>query len=164
MDKKINSLVSAYQQQIRKGDIQKTYSFLLKYVMQVKARLEKSFPQEYSFGNVSPGYLDFSYFSFYNDYLRDKKLRFGIVLNHGEMRFELWLMGQNKKIQDRYWNVLKTSPWNQGRTVKPQYSELEIVLTDNLDFEKIDELTANILNKAIVEVDKVVAYLRKREQ
>jgi len=160
MDKKINSLISAYQQQIRKGDIQKTYSFLLKYVMQVKASLEKSFSQEYSFGNVSPGYLDFSYFPFYNDYLRDKKLRFGIVLNHGEMRFELWLMGQNKEIQDKYWNILKTSPWNQGRTEKPQYAELEIVLTDNPDFEKIDEVTANILSKAAVEVDKVVAYLR----
>ena len=60
MDKKINSFVSAYQEQIRKGDIQKTYSFLLKYVMQVKAGLEKSFSQEYSFGKMSPGYLDFS--------------------------------------------------------------------------------------------------------
>jgi len=45
--KKINSFVSAYQQQIRKGDIQKNHHFLLKYVMQVKARLEKSFSKEY---------------------------------------------------------------------------------------------------------------------
>ena len=28
MDKGINSFVSAYQEQIRKGDIQKTYAFL----------------------------------------------------------------------------------------------------------------------------------------
>ena len=67
-------------------------------------------------------------FSFFNDYLRDKKLRFGIVLNHSKMRFELWLMGQNKEIQKRYWDMLKTSPWNQGRSTKPQYAELEIVL------------------------------------
>ena len=164
MDKKINSFVSAYQQQIRKGDIQKTYNFLLKYVMQVKTNIEKSFSKEYSFGNVFPGYLDFSYFYFSNDYLRNKKLRFGIVLNHREMRFELWLFGQNKKIQDRYWNILKTTPWNQGRTTKPQYSTLEVVLIDNPDFEKIDELTASILNRTIVEVDRVVAYLREQER
>ena len=163
MDKKTNSYISAYQEQIRKGDIQKTYSFLLKYVMQLKASLEKSFSLEYSFGNVSPGYLDFSYFSFYNSYLRDKKLRFGIVLNHREMRFELWLMGQNKKIQDKYWNIFKESPWNQGRTTMPRYSELEIVLIDNPDFEKTDELTANILKRAVVEVDRIIAYLKEQE-
>ena len=161
MDKKINSFVSAYQEQIRKGDIQKTYAFLLKYVMQLKASIEKQLSQEYSFGNVSPGYLNFSYFSFYNDYLRNKKLRFGIVLNHREMRFELWLLGQNKKIQDKYWNIFKTSPWNHGRTTKPQYAELEIVLVDNPDFENIDTLTVDIIDRAVEEANKVIAYLKK---
>ena len=163
MEKKINSFVLAYQQQIRKGDIQKTYTFLLKYVMKVKASIEKQFSKEYSFGNVFQGYLDYSYFYFFNDYLRSKKLRFGIVLNHSEMRFELWLLGQNKKIQDKYWNILKASSWNQGRTTKPQYSELEIILIDNPDFEKSDELTANILKRAVVEVDRIVAYLVEQE-
>ena len=161
MDKKINSFVSAYQEQIRKGDIQKTYAFLLKYVMQLKASIEKQLSQEYSFGNVSPGYLNFSYFSFYNDYLRNKKLRFGIVLNHREMRFELWLLGQNKKIQDKYWNIFKTSPWNHGRTTKPQYAELEIVLVDNPDFENIDTLTVDIIDRAVEETNKIIAYLKK---
>ena len=163
MDKKINSYISTYQEQIIKGDIQKTYNFLLKYVMQLKASLEKSFSQEYSFGNVSPGYLDFSYFPFYNDYLRDKKLRFGVVLNHREMRFELWLMGQNKKIQERYWDILKTSFWNQGRTAMPQYAVIETVLIDNPDFEKIEKLTTDIENRAAYEVDKIATYLKKLE-
>ena len=161
MDKGINSLVSAYQEQIRKGDIQKTYAFLLKYVMQVKASFEKSFSQVYLCGYVSPGYMDYSYFSFFNGYLRDKKLRFGIMLNHSEMRFELWLMGQNKEIQDKYWNILKASPWNQGRSTKPQYAELEIVLVDNPDFEKADELAVDIINRAVYEADKVIAFLKK---
>ena len=164
MDKGINSFVSAYQEQIRKGDIQETYAFLLKYVMQIRASIEKQFSKEYSFGNVFHGYLDYSYFYFSNDYLRSKKLRFGIVLNHNEMRFELWLFGQNKKIQDKYWNILKTSPWNQGRTAKPQYSVLETILIDNPDFENIDELTANILKRAMVEVESIIAYLREQER
>ena len=107
--------------------------------------------------------MDYSYFSFFNDYLRNKKLRFGIVLNHREMRFELWLLGQNKKIQDSYWDILKTSPWNQCHTTKPQYAELEIILIDNPNFEKLDELTANILNKAVAAVDSVIAYLREQD-
>ena len=58
MSKKINFCISLYKEQVNTGDIQKTYMFLLKYVMQVKASFEKSFSQVYSFGNVSPGYMD----------------------------------------------------------------------------------------------------------
>ena len=111
MDKKINSCISFYKEQVNKSDIQKTYMFLLKYLMQVKASFEKAFSKEYSCGYVSPGYMDYSYFSFANEYLRGRRLRFGIVLNHNEMRFELWLMGQNKEIQNRYWDILKPSKW-----------------------------------------------------
>jgi len=161
MDNNINSRISLYKEQVNKSDIQRTYMFLLKYVMQVKASFEKAFSKEYSCGNVSPGYLDFSYFPFYNEYLRDKKLRFGIVLNHSEMRFELWLMGQNKEIQNKYWDLLKKSTWNEGRTKKPKYAELEIILVDNPDFENIDALTVDIIKRAVDEADKVMKYLKK---
>ena len=38
---------------------------------------------------------------FINEFLRERKLRFGIVLNHEKMKFELWLMGQNAGIQKK---------------------------------------------------------------
>ena len=163
MNGKINYYISVYQEQMKSGEVQKAYSFLLKYVVQVKTSFEKSFSKEYSCGNVSPGYLDYSYFSFANEYLKGKKLRFGIVLNHSEMRFELWLLGQNKEIQNRYWDMFKGSKWNEGRTKRPQYAELEIVLIDNPNFEKIDELTDDIINKAVIEAEEVIAYLKKPE-
>jgi hypothetical protein len=161
MSKKMNSCISLYKEQVNKSDIQKTYMFLLKYVMQVKASFEKAFSKEYSCGYVSPGHMDYSYFSFTNEYLRGKRLRFGIVLNHSEMRFELWLLGQNKEIQNRYWDLLKTSTWNEGRTKKPKYAELEIILVDNPDFENIDALTADIINRAVEEANEVMVYLKK---
>ena len=157
----MNPCISLYKEQVNNSDIQRTYMFLLKYVMQVKTSFEKSFSQVYSCGYVSPGYMDYSYFSFFNDYLRDKKLRFGIVLNHSEMRFELWLMGQNKEIQNRYWELLKTSTWNQARTTRPQYAELEVVLVDDPDFENINELTVDIINRAVEEANNVIVYLKK---
>jgi len=161
MSQKINSCISFYKEQVNKSDIQKTYMFLLKYLMQVKASFEKSLSKKYSCGYVSPGYMDYSYFSFANEYLKGKRLRFGIVLNHSEMRFELWLMGQNKEIQNSYWNLLKASTWNQDCTTKPQYAELEIVLVDNPNFENIDTLTADIINRAIEEANRVIVYLKK---
>jgi len=49
-------------------------------------------------------------------------------------------------------------------STKPQYAELEIVLVNNPDFESIDELTVDIIDRAVDEADKVIAYLMKSDR
>lgn len=88
--------------------------------------LKARFPGQYSTGNISLGHLDYTYFPFFNTYLRQHKLRFGIVLNHMEMRFELWLMGQNASVQEKYWELLKNTDWNKDIEAMPLYSVLEV--------------------------------------
>jgi hypothetical protein len=73
-----NKYISEYKELLQKSVIQKTYNYLIKYVMNLKVYLEKSLLNKYSFGNVSLGYMNFTYFPFFNEYLRDRKLRFGI--------------------------------------------------------------------------------------
>ncbi len=97
MGKKLNDYVAAYKAQLEIGDIKIAYERLIKFVMTIKARFEESYSDKFSCGNVSPGYMDFTYFPFFDPFLRSEKLRYGIVLNHQQMRFELWLMGQNVK-------------------------------------------------------------------
>ena len=41
--------------------------------------------------SIVKGYMDYTYFYFTNDYLKNQKLKLGLVLNHKEMRFEIWL-------------------------------------------------------------------------
>lgn len=105
MEKDITKSLEIYKEQLSKGDIRQAYFVLMKYVAELKAE----FPSEYKTGNISPGYLDYTYFSFFNEFLRERKLRFGIVLNHDQLQFELWLMGQNVTIQEKYWQLLKNS-------------------------------------------------------
>nr|WP_260256589.1 hypothetical protein [Elizabethkingia miricola] len=50
-------------------------------------------------------------------------------------------MGQNAGIQKAYWELLKNSSWNKGKTKMPKYSILEAVLTDTPDFNNLKELT-----------------------
>ena len=160
MDKKNNEYITAYKKQLSKGEIQIAYNILLKCVMRLKAHCEKTFPQGYSFGNVSPGYMDFTYFPFFNEYLRKEKLRFGIVLNHSETKFEFWLMGQNSEIQTKYWNLLKESFWNQERADMPKYSVLEVILADNPDFDDMDTLTTKVAEKAVCVSEEILNYLK----
>ena len=122
----------------------------------LKGDLSRAFSEEYVFGNVSPGYMDFTYFPFYNEFLRSKKLRFGIVLNHKKMCFELWLMGQNEQIQLEYWDLLKSTKWNKNR---PQYSVLEAVLVASPNFDDLTALSVEIKQETEKVVKEVLNYL-----
>ena len=87
MDKNLNEYIEIYKRQLEQGDIRIAYEYLRKYVMVIRTYCTNHFSDMYSFGNVNPGYMDYTYFYFFDDYLRSKKLRFGLVLNHHNMRF-----------------------------------------------------------------------------
>nr|WP_221405103.1 hypothetical protein [Apibacter adventoris] len=127
----------------------------MKYVSNLKTHLSKTYTNRFSFGNVFSGYMDYTYFYFFNDYLRAHKLRFGIVFNHKKVRFELWLMGQNTEVQKEYWELLKSTEWNEGRTTKPRYSELKVILVDHPNFDQLNNLTQSIEK----EIDKLVPII-----
>lgn len=150
--------IQIYKEQLAQGGIQLAYITLTKYIAELKAR----FPEQYKTGNISFGYLDYTYFSFFNDYLRDNGLRFGIVLNHVKMQIELWLMGRNAAVQTEYWEIFKDTKWNQDVTEMPTYSILEVCLESNLDFANKEGMTATILNKAIKEAAEIQTYLKNR--
>lgn len=151
--------VAAYKQQLKQGDIRIAYEFLVKYLMSLKTHCEREYSDKYKFGSVSPGYMDYTYFPFFNDALRANKLRFGVVLNHQEIRFELWLMGQNAKAQKDYWEFLKSTEWNKERTVMPKYSVLDTTLVADPDFSALDDLTVRITKSALSTAEEILSYL-----
>jgi len=88
MQKTLNEYIDIYKEQLDKGNIQKAYTALIKYVQTLKVHLSKKV-NKYSYGNVAQGYMDYTYFYFFDKFLRSKELRFGIVLNHNKLRVEL---------------------------------------------------------------------------
>ena len=158
--KTMNDYATLYKKELAKGDIQKAYKALTKYVLSLKAYFTKSFSNDYSVGNASHGYLDYSYFYFSNEFLRERKLRFGIVLNHEKMRFELWLMGQSADIQSIYWDLLKSTKWNKLQKEKPKYSVIEVVLVEKPDFDDLNLLTQQIEEKVTYYLEEIMSYLK----
>lgn len=159
MNNNISYCIEMYRKQLAQGDIQRAYTVLTKYVAELKSKL----PKQYLTGNISFGYLDYTYFPFFNDYLRNHKLRFGIVLNHEKIQIELWLMGQNAPVQKEYWEILKDTNWNKNINKMPQYSVLEVCLEDNIDFEKKEEMTQVILERAMSLSEEIQMFLQSRD-
>jgi hypothetical protein len=139
----LNSLVVAYKKQLDVGKIQVAYTQLVKFVMSLKTRFSSTLGDRYSFGAIFQGYMDYTYFYFANDFCRERKLKFGLVLNHEEMRFEIWLLGQTKDIQERYWKLLKNTKWIQDEAI-PKYSVFAHVLVQDPDFDDLGALSETI--------------------
>ncbi len=146
--KNLNYFVSAYKELLKDGDVQVAYAELVKYIQKLKTAFSKDLGDTYSVGSVFQGYMDYTYFYLSNDFLKDKKLKLGLVFNHNHVRFEAWLLGQTKDIQEKYWQLLKNTKWINVAEM-PQYSIFEVVLVDNPDFDDLDTLTEKIKTKLI---------------
>lgn len=158
--KDFNYYVNSYVEQLKKGDIQEAYTGLVKYVTTLGTTLSRNLSETYSFGSLFQGYMDYTYFYYSNDFLKKRKLKLGLVLNHTKMQFEIWLLGQTITIQGRYWEYFKATKWNKDRTTKPQYSILEAVLIENPNFNDLDSLTMAIQERLIVISSEIIDNIK----
>jgi len=156
----LNKYVSIYKEQLEKGDILIAYNELVKFVMKLRTDFIKSLSDQYSFAGILHGYMDYTYFYYSNDFLKSKKLKLGLVLNHLEMRFEVWLLGNTIPNQKKYWELLKTTKWNKGKTEMPKYSILETTLVEDPDFNNLDLLTKQIETQMFKVSEEILDYIK----
>lgn len=145
MKNEIQKSIDIYKEQLSSGYIQTAYITLTKYVVELK----RKFPPNYSTSNIGFGYLDYTYFYFINDYIKNKNLKFALVLNHEKMQFELWLCARTTAVQKQYWKLLKDSKWNKNINKMPKYSILEVELENKIDFNNKENMTKNIFNRLL---------------
>lgn len=160
LDKNLNARIPAYKKAFASGEIQKTYQSLVGIVQGLRTEFYKTYKGEFSVANILHGYIDFTYFYLQNDYLKKHKLKLAIVLNHQQVRFELWLLGQTKDVQISFWKKLQAEKWVNEDSM-PEWSIFEIIMLANPDFNNPEQLSESIhssfsaLSKEIIEVLKV---------
>jgi hypothetical protein len=88
-----------------------------------------------------------------------------IVFLHEAFRFEVWLSGVNRQVQEKYWKLIKESDWNQYKLVpqegKDVDSIVEHILVDNPDFSDLDALTQQIEKGTLKFIQDVENFLSK---
>jgi len=157
----LNKLIIEYTDQLRRGNIQKAYRGIMTVMSDLKTYLTGKYP-DYSSGALYFGYMDMTYFSFFPETLKNKKLKIAIVFIHDTLSFEIWLAGYNKQIQLKYWKFFKESNWNKYRipsTIKGADSILECTLVDNPDFSNLEALTMQIESGTLKFIMDVTTFL-----
>ena len=162
--KSLHECINEYKKQLKKGEIQVAYKGLMEYIMRLKTHLKNKYPEYNVPGNIYHGYMDMTYFSFFPESLKKRKLKVGIVFVHETFKFEVWLFGINKQVQAKYWKLFKESDWNKYHivpTTKGYDSILEYVLVDDPDFSDLDNLTKQIEKGALEFIKNIEKFLSK---
>ena len=141
----MNSLkdsISEYQNALSKGHIQKAYRGIMSFMTDLKGILTKHHP-DYLSSALYTGYLDMTYFAFTPSELRNMKLKVAIVYLHDEGRFEVWLSGNNRKIQAEYIKRLShinIEGYQLSKVMPGVDSIIESIIINHPDFDHPIEL------------------------
>jgi hypothetical protein len=94
-----------------------------------------------------------------NDFLKKNKLKLAIVFNHQHVNYELWLLGQTKDVQIRYWEKLKGVKWINKEEM-PEFSIFETTLLDTPDFDNLTKLSESIYSQFEVLSQEILKTLK----
>ena len=159
----MSEYINEYRKQLDKGVIQRAYQGLMKYIMDLRTHFSKKFP-DFAPGNIYHGYMDMTYFPISPESLKSRKLKIAVVFNYDQFRFEVWLAGYNKQIQQKYWELFKESDLNKYRipsATKGVDSIVEYTLADNPDFDDLDGLTKQIEKGTLNFISDIEDFLSK---
>ncbi|WP_281544483.1 hypothetical protein [Grimontia sp. SpTr1] len=160
--KNINDRIPSYKKVFASGEIQEIYQSLVGIIQGLRTEFNKNYKGQFSVANILHGYIDFTYFYLQNDFLKKRKLKLAIVLNHQEARFELWLLGQTKDVQINFWRKLQGVSW-VNENLMPEWSIFEIVMLANPDFDNTMVLSDSIQSKFNTLSEEIFEVLKKYE-
>ncbi len=161
MDSTLNQYIKHYTEHLESDNIQKGYKGLMEYLMHLRIHFIKQHPKHLIIGNFYQGYMDMSYFSITPKALKNLKLKIGLVYNHEKNQFELWLVGQNKQVQKKYWELSNNYDWGKYKisetaqdsiiehriVAKPKFDDLKL-LTQNIEKETLTFI--GVIEKALL--------------
>lgn len=162
MKEPLAQYMAQYQQQLEHGTLQKAYKGLMDYLMALRSHLIHQYPKGFVAGKLYQGYMDYSYFSFTPEALTIKKLKTVIVFDHEKARFRICLAGQNKHIQEKYWQLLKNDSWPSYLIPNTaQNFIVESVVVEKPDFDSLEVLTGKIERLSMEFIQDMIKTLNR---
>lgn len=134
------------------------YAKMLGFMKALRTYVIRSYPVGYTIGSLYSNDTTITYFPFTPIALKQQKLKIAIVYNHPQNRFEVWLAGQNKAIQKKYWMLFKESDWkiyHIPSSVEDGLSIVDTVLVDRPDFTDPEALTLQIESGVMVFIQEM---------
>ncbi len=150
-----------YKQLLAEGKVQQAYRGILQFMLRLQTRLKTEQP-DFDVSGLYQGYMDMTYFSFTPAALSASGLKIAIVFLHESFTFQVWLSARNRKLQEKFINLLKQTGWNPAEisAVGPGIDSIvENTLVFQPDFEDPRSLSDQILAGSLEFSSKVEDFL-----
>jgi len=157
----INEYIMEYTAQLRKGQIQKAYKGIMIFMSELRSYLESGYP-DYTAGSLYIGYMDMTYFAFTPTDLKNKKLKIAVVYLHEKGVFEVWLAGNNRKIQAEHIALMHNkniTKYKLSQVIPGVDSIIESILVEKPDFDHPEALKKQIEKKAMEFIRDITSIL-----
>ena len=157
--------VADFRKQLAIGSMQRSYRALLSFMLDLRTHFTKRWPA-CAVSGLYQGYMDMTYFAIVPPPLKHRDMKVAIVFNYEAFRFEAWLAGSNRKVQQRYRELVKTGRWDGCRVVAPAKgvdSIIECDLAEGFDVDDLASLIAEIDDNATKFIQRVETFLSERD-
>jgi len=162
----LHECLQAYRAQLEKGAIQAAYKGLMDYIMTLRTHVKNTHPECGVSGSLYYGYMDMTYFACVPHFFKQRKLKIAIVFLHEAWRFEVWLAGANKQVQETYWTWFREHEWTTYPlvpTTKGADAILEHIVVDNPDLRHVEVLTTTIESGVLAFIQEVERFLSQHQ-
>lgn len=157
MDIEFGKDLQEYQRHLQSTKLQATYNRLMAFVANLRNHFDEKYSNDYTVGDLYEGRLDTTYFPIAPDVLKNDKLKFNIVFDHANMRFEIWLVGLNRDVQRDVWARLKQENWNKyPLTATPDQAIIQNVMFEQGEFAEKEIFTKMIDDKAMAFINDIL--------
>jgi AraC family transcriptional regulator len=134
-----------------------------RFMKALNSHLNKHYWEDYQIGSIYDGIDTITYFPFTPKDLKPHKLKIALVYNYQKKCFEIWLTGQNKQIQKKYWEIFKDSDWNKyhiPESLSDGFSIVDDILVEDLGFDDFDALIEQIESKSLKFIEDMLEVLK----
>ena len=87
-----------YQNLIQNTNLQKGYQEFIRLFRWLRINLQNRFSSFRFQGNIVENNMEYSYFQFSDDTLKQMGLKIVVVFVHSDFRFEIWISGCNRQV------------------------------------------------------------------
>ena len=153
--------IDEYEKIIKTTQLQKGYQEFIKLFRYLRNRLQSEMPEYMFSSGIVENNMDYSYFQFTNNVLKDLRLKIVIVFLHAEFKYEIWLSGYNRKTQSTYYEKLKKEKLVFELTKDP--CRLDYILKEPLindpDCSDIEKMFSTIKSKTLYFINELLKII-----
>lgn len=146
-------LLNAYKRLLQTTNLKEGYQEFVALFRYLRIELEKQLPAYQFQGKIVENGMDYSYFQFADEKLKQQGLKIVVVFVHRDFQFEVWLSRVNRKVQCQYHHLWQQSPIAFELASNPSRQDyiFRVPLSEELDLSDGDGVVLEI-KKTVLDV------------